>query len=536
MRRVFVILVVLSAVTAGAFASAGAGGDDDNARKFTLELDNAFGLVEGGDMKVAGVRAGRITKLRLDRKTKHALVDFEITRTGFGSLRSDVFCESRPQSLIGEYFIDCRPGTAPKELEGGALIPIEQSATTIPIDVVNNIMRRPYRERFSIILRQLGAGVGARGEDLNEAIRRASPALRETERVLAILGRQNTVLQDLVTDADKVIGDLTGNRKDVVRWVKETRQTSAASAERREQIAESLRRLPGFLRQLGPTMTELGRTADAQTPTLVDLNRSADQLENLFTSLEPFSRSTQANLRAVGKAAEQGRPAVKAARPLVAELDRFSKNTPETASNLRIILKDLDDRDRATEPDPRSPGGKGYTGFESLLQFIFNQAAAINIFDANGYILKVNAFEGECADYQNAESLKEHMAEDPDFYKRCASILGPSQQGVLQPDPTAGLNKPSQRKRKSSRSKRPERSEERPGAEDTPQADKPADKPKPELPQVKPPIDLNQTLEDLLEGKVPDLRPSPEPQLPNLGGLLKQGADQQALLDYLLGP
>ena len=49
-------------------------------------------------------------------------------------------------------------------------------------------MRRPYRERLRIILDELGAGVAGRADDLNETIRRASPALRETDRVLDVLG------------------------------------------------------------------------------------------------------------------------------------------------------------------------------------------------------------------------------------------------------------------------------------------------------------------------------------------------------------
>jgi ABC-type transporter Mla subunit MlaD len=95
---------------------------------------------------------------------------------------------------------------------------------------------------------------------------RAVPALRETDQVLAILADQNKVLADLTTDADAVIGDLAKNRTNVGRFVTETRQTAAASAERREQIAASLERLPAFLRELEPTMEKLGAATDAQTP------------------------------------------------------------------------------------------------------------------------------------------------------------------------------------------------------------------------------------------------------------------------------
>ena len=535
MRRVFVIVCSIAAVAA-AFLASGAG--EESGRKFTVEFDNAFGLVVGGDLKIAGTRAGKVTGMRVDRRTKRALVDFEITRSGFGSLRRDVTCESRPQSLIGEYFVDCDPGTAREELPPGSVIGVERTASTVPADLVNNIMRRPQRERLRIILNEIGAGVGARAEELNAAVRRASPALRETNRVLGILARQNRVLRDLVENADTVLAGLSGNRRDVVRWVREARETAAASAERRDDIAASLQRLPSLLRELRPTMAELGRAADAQAPSLADLNASAGQLEQLLNNLGPFAESTRVNLRSLGKAAEQGRPAVRAGRPVVSQLREFSVKTPELANNLAIVLKDLDDRERAVEADPRSPEGKGYTGFEALLQYVYNQSLAINIYDANGYMLKVNAFVGECSEYQNKETFREKMADDPEFAKRCGSYLGPNQQGLFQPDPTETQSQARPRRtrdRDGAKRRRPrsERRQEAPRDERGGDA-KPQDDPAPE-----PPIDLGETLENLLDGKLP-----PAPALPGLDSLKKPGlglgaqqrpVEQDALLDFLFG-
>ena len=120
MRAIFTTILVLAIVGAVAFYVLTREGP--RKPQYTVELDNAFGLTEGSDLKVAGVRAGTIKKLRLDRESHRALVDFEITEPGFGSLRKDVFCESRPQSLIGEYYIDCKPGKDSQKLEDGATI------------------------------------------------------------------------------------------------------------------------------------------------------------------------------------------------------------------------------------------------------------------------------------------------------------------------------------------------------------------------------------------------------------------------------
>src|SRR5215218_6759407 len=233
MRRIVSTALLLALAGAAAFALVAAGGKGPEKPKYKVVFDNAFGIVAGADMKVAGVRAGSIKDLEVDQKTHKAIVSFEIDKAGFGSLRKDVACESRPQSLIGEYYVDCKPGKSPEKLPSGSTIPVEQTTSTIPLDLVNNILRQPYRERLGIILDELGAGVAGRAPDINDIIRRASPALRETDKVLAKLARQIQVLKQLVTDADTVIGDLARNKKNVGRFVVEAKDTAAASAERR---------------------------------------------------------------------------------------------------------------------------------------------------------------------------------------------------------------------------------------------------------------------------------------------------------------
>jgi virulence factor Mce-like protein len=541
MRRVLLVILILAAAGAYVLTSSGAK-NDDGGSQFTVEFDNAFGLVKGGDIKVAGVRAGKISKLRLDKKTHKALIDFKLTEKGFGDLREDSTCESRPQSLIGEYFVDCTPGKSAQKLKPGATIPVEHTTSTIPADLLANVMRRPYRERLRIILDELGAGVGGRSDDLNETIRRASPALRETDKVLDVLGRQNQVLKDLTSNADVVIGDLADNKKDVGRFVKETEDVATTSAERRRDIAAGLQRLPTFLRELRPTMAELGATADASTPYLRDLNASAGQLTRFLNDLGPFAESSRVNVRTLAKTADKARPAIASAKPTVAELTKTTEHAPELANNLAIVLKDLDDRSRAVEKDKRSPGGQGYTGFEAVLQYIFDQMQAINIYDENGHILKVNLSASECSDYQNADSVKRKEKEEPGFLSRCLAALGPNQPGVTTADPSdtgvddAGAPSPSSSKKSKSKSKK----------------DKDKDKSKNAPGQP----DLKKALEKLLKGggggnkpSVPSLPnvnlpnvPLPNVQTPAVPGVTNGAGgqstppDPQALLDYLLSP
>jgi virulence factor Mce-like protein len=535
LRRVVGILVTL--VAAGClWVVLGASSNGAKANQYWVELDNAFGIVNGGDLKIAGVRAGKITTLKLDKKTNRALVGIQIDKTGFGDLRSDTHCDVRPQSLIGEYFLDCQPGNSQTELKPGSTIPVKQTFSTIPPDLVGNVLRLPQRERLRIILNELGTGLAARGQDLNLTVRRGVPALRETDKLLAILARQNQVLADLTKNADEVITALANNHHNVGRWVQEARDTSAASAERQADIAATWAKLPGFLEQLTPTMKELGRAVDAQTPALQDLNASAGQLERFFNNLGPFSEASRPYFRSLGEASIPGRQAVTAAKPTVAELRKATPHLPELGKNLAIVLEDLYDRNRASEKDARAPGeNTGWNGFEALLGYVFWQSQAINIFDRNGYILKVALFDNRCTNYQDAASVKA----DPSLKTDCYSQLGPTQPGVNAPDtslaPGQSRAASNDRTRVLDDARVINGAEQAAGPPPAPES-APAVPPK-KTDTVKPPIDLQKTIDKVLDG----LNLPPLPNLPNLPTLPNGKPDPtnaqtaSQLLDYLLG-
>ncbi len=76
------------------------------------------------------------------------MVTVQVTQPGLGAFHADAFCQSRPQSLIGEYFIECQPGHNGPVIKPGSTIPVNRTATTIPADLLQNVMRMPYRRAF----------------------------------------------------------------------------------------------------------------------------------------------------------------------------------------------------------------------------------------------------------------------------------------------------------------------------------------------------------------------------------------------------
>ena len=121
------------------------------------------------------------------------------------------------------------------------MLPLERTSSPVDLDLINNIMRLPYRERLAILINEFGTALAGRGGELNEVIHRANPALRETDEVLKILAGQNRTLARLAADGDQALGPLARERAHVGNFIVKANETAQASAERRGELARDLR-------------------------------------------------------------------------------------------------------------------------------------------------------------------------------------------------------------------------------------------------------------------------------------------------------
>ena len=392
MRRLIAItlLIVVSAVLA--VFGTGANGDGGDGYRVRAIFDDVAAAVPGEDVRVAGATVGAIESMDVTEDNKAAMV-LEITDPSFTPFRSDAKCTVRPQSLIGEKFVECDPGTPQgTELrqipegepgEGEYLLPVERTSSPIDIDLVNDTMRLPFRQRFAILLGELGAGFAGRGRDLNEVIHRANPALRETNKVLELLAAENRTLADLARDSDRALGPLARDRRHLVGFIEEANKVAEATAERRDDIEGQIERLPRFLRELRPTMRDLGALSDEMTPVIADLGEASPDLTRFVLALGPFSRSAQVSLESLGEAADVGGPVLRRIRPLVQDLRRFAADTRPVAADLASLTRSLDRTG----------------GIERVMDYLFFQMTAVNGFDSLGHYLRAGLIVNLCSTY-----------------------------------------------------------------------------------------------------------------------------------------
>src|SRR4051812_39720252 len=259
MRRLLAIVLLAVGIPTVLALGLGAKTDGGSGYQVRAIFDNAAYAVPGEEVRVAGQKVGQIDSLDVAYERK-AAVTFSIDTAGFSPFHKDAHCTIRPQSLIGEKYVECTPGSSGQPLldtvpdgqpgEGKHLLPLAQTSSPVDVDLINDIMRLPYRQRFAIVLNEFGTALAGRGNDLNEAIHRANPALRETDKVLAILAKQNSVLANLAVQSDAVIAPLAQRRKRISHFVVVANATGQATAERSADIERSFELLPRFLNEL----------------------------------------------------------------------------------------------------------------------------------------------------------------------------------------------------------------------------------------------------------------------------------------------
>ena len=387
MRRLLATLAIGAALPLVVFFGLGAD-DDGGGYEVRAIFDNVTNLVPGEDVRIAGARVGIVDSLDVAERNKAAVV-LKITDSRFTPFRADAKCTVRALAVIAEKFVECNPGSVSspelKEIQEGdgkgqRLLPLERTSSPVDTDLVNNIMRRPFRERFSILIGEFGAGLAGRGEELNEAIHRANPALRETDRVLKVLARQNRVLADLARDSDQALAPLARDKERVASWIEQANATGEATAERRADIEASIRKLPGFLRELRPTMADLGAFADQAAPVARDLNIAGRDISRGIEALGPFSKVSIPSVDSLGEATKVGRPIFIKARPVLKDLRGLADNLRPISNDLDRLTKSLDETG----------------GVERLVDFLYYGMLAVNGYDGIGHYLRAGLLANTC--------------------------------------------------------------------------------------------------------------------------------------------
>ncbi len=395
MKRLIAIAAVIAAVLA--VLVLGTGARSDESYKVRAIFDNAGFLVPGEDVKASGVVIGTISSLEVTPQKKAAVV-LEITDPAFKDFKQDATCAVRLQSLLGEKYVACEPTQPRNEGEraspplrkiregpgkGEYLLPISQTQSSVDLDMLNNVMQLPERERLAIIINELGTGLAGNGEELRAAIRRANPALDNFDKFLKVLADENVTLAKLAEDSDISLTPLARERESISRFIDKAGATATATAEKGDALERNFELLPQFLAELRPTMERLQGFTEAATPVFTDLGAAAPAINQLFAQLGPFSEAALPTFRTLGDAAEISRRALNAARPVIRDVNQLATAVGPLGNQFASGLRSLRDQ----------------YGIQNFMRTVLGFTGSLNGYDSVSHYIRVYTYLTRCLRY-----------------------------------------------------------------------------------------------------------------------------------------
>ena len=212
--------------------------------KISAQLKDAAGLQSGNEVRVAGVKVGRVVDVRLTSEA--AVIDLEI-ENGV-EVPQETRLEVKLKTLLGQKFVDLQlpssfvrsasnggdpSGTTSGLLTNGDVIPLSQTKVPFEIHqaategsaVLEKIDKRSLRRLFAVLGDTFGASSGelrralnsldAAGTVLSGKSREISAVLRNAEKATRVIASSDADLEGILSRSAEVLGTLAERRSDI---------------------------------------------------------------------------------------------------------------------------------------------------------------------------------------------------------------------------------------------------------------------------------------------------------------------------------
>jgi len=278
-------LAVLAALVVGAFQLDQIAGL--TARSYQAAFSDASGLVPGNEVRVAGVRVGKVTAVELSPGVPpHVRVTFRLDDDGV-RLGEETGATIRIKTVLGQKYLALSPA-GPGRLREGTEIPLARTAS--PFDVVqavtglastfDQIDTEQLAEAFTTLSQTFAdtpqsvdaslTGLSRLSRTVTERDEELRTLLARTRTVTTVLADRADAFQALVADGEKLLAEVSRRRDAIHNLLVGTddlsTQLSGLVADNRTQLEPALRKLRDVAAILQRNRDNLERTIARMAP------------------------------------------------------------------------------------------------------------------------------------------------------------------------------------------------------------------------------------------------------------------------------
>jgi phospholipid/cholesterol/gamma-HCH transport system substrate-binding protein len=289
--------VVAAIVIVAVLLFAGGGGG----YSVKLHFINAGQLVKGNQVETGGTPIGTVDDINLTPDGQ-AVVTVSI-EDAYAPLRQGTKATIRQASLSGiaNRYVDLQmpPGdtsNTPK-IDDGGQIGIERTTTAVDLDQLFAVFDPPTRRAVQSFFKNSAAEFKGKEDTQRIAYHYLNPALSTSSRLFNELNRDNPLLSHFLVDSSKLVTALAQKRDDLSALIANANTTFRALGDEKLALAESIARLPDFMRQANTTF--------------VDLRSALDDVDPLVNASKPVAKKLAPFLRELRPLANDARPTIR---------------------------------------------------------------------------------------------------------------------------------------------------------------------------------------------------------------------------------
>jgi phospholipid/cholesterol/gamma-HCH transport system substrate-binding protein len=292
----------------------------DSGHRYKLIFQNAAQLVPDNQVLIGGQAVGSVESIGL---TDDNLAEIEVSVDQ--ELHEGTTAVIRATSLSGvaNHYISISPGpNSSPALEEGAELGLGSTTTEVDLDQFLNTFPNPVRRALGQFIRGNAEQFSGRGKDANQTFKYFGPALNRTSAFVGELNADQNLLERFVVSSSKLSTAVAQRGAELSSAISNASTAFGAIAERNEELDQTLRVLPPFMRQANTTF--------------VNLRAALDDLDPLVETAKPATKNLAPFLAELAPVLSKAVPVFKNLRLSVAR-PGFANDTAEALGFLPVV-------------------------------------------------------------------------------------------------------------------------------------------------------------------------------------------------------
>ncbi|HEX8066900.1 MAG TPA: MlaD family protein [Thermoleophilaceae bacterium] len=264
-------------------------------------FENGSQLVKGNAVTIGGTPTGSVDGIELT-DTGQARVKMTIDDE-YDPLPAGTQAVVRQASLSGvaNRYVELQlpPGNkrSGKTIDDGGTIPVTKTTTSVDLDQLFNTLDPKTRNALSQFFRNSAAQYSGKEEQQRAVFRYLNPALSTSSKLFNELNRDSPLLARFLGDSSKLVTALAEKRDELSALVGNANRTFNALGNERAALAESIARLPDFMRQSNTTFLNLRSALDDVDPLVTASKPVAKKLQPFLDQLRPLANDAKPTVR-----------------------------------------------------------------------------------------------------------------------------------------------------------------------------------------------------------------------------------------------